>query len=80
MTSKKCVKSKDFNQHCTEFKMTDKSSIKITLSMLEKLHKQAEQAEKIPLLVFGVRRNDTDVFIITGELSIEKQKCSKRKQ
>ncbi len=78
---KKCVKKTiiQFDDFCTHFAMTDKESYKICLPMLEKLYNEALNANKRPLLVLGVRRNDREVFTLTAELSIEIQKCSKRK-
>jgi len=53
--------------------MTDKSSIKLCSSAIEELWNNSKQAEQTPQIVIGMRRNDTDVFIITGEVTIEKQ-------
>ena len=76
---KRSVKSPDikFDEFCTFFRMTDKDSFKICVTMLENLYKQATSADKKPLLVLGIRRNDTEVFTLTGELTIEKQRRTK---
>lgn len=66
-----------FDNHCVECKFTDKKSYSITLGVLEKLWSQSLNQNKEPLLVVGVRRNDDDVFILTGSIRIEKQKRSK---
>lgn len=67
-------KTKNPVKHCTAFKLSDKQSIKICLECLEKLWKQSKDAEQVPQLVIGVRRNDNELFVITGELTIEAQK------
>ena len=54
--------------------MTDKQSIKICRCMLEKLWKESEDAGKEPEIVIGVRKNDDEVFILSGKLTLEKQK------
>ena len=60
--------------YCTEFKMTDKKSFKLCLCVLEKLWQQAIDAKQDPQIVLGMRRNDDEIFTITGKLEIEKQK------
>jgi Holliday junction resolvase len=59
---------------CIECKFTDKKGFKVTLEMLEKLWNQSLVAKKKPLLVVGVRRNDNEVFVLTGELRSEQQR------
>ena len=71
---KKCVKATKFENHCTEFRLSEKSSFNIGLVMLEKLWEESTKANKDPLLVLGIRRNDNELFIVTGKLTIEKQK------
>lgn len=67
----------DANKHCVEFTATDKSKHTITLIMLEKLWNQALNANKQPFIVIGMRRNDSEMFTINGELKVEKQRRSK---
>lgn len=73
---KRTVKSKDtkFDDFCTHFSTTDKSSYRICLETLEKLYNHAWNANKRPLIVIGIRRNSNEIFTITGEISVEKQK------
>jgi len=59
---------------CTSFKFTEKSSIKICLECLNKLWDEAKQAGKDPQIVIGLRKNDDEIYVITGNLTIEKQK------
>ena len=66
-----------FDKYCVECKMTDKKSFPITLTILEKLWSQSLNANKEPLVVIGIRRNDDDVFILTGSIRIEKQRRTK---
>jgi hypothetical protein len=61
-------------QCCTHFKFTDKQSIKICLECLEKLWNEAKKTGKQPQLVIGLRKNDDEVYMLTGTLTIEKQK------
>ena len=62
------------NKPCTEFVMSDKSSIKICLSTLEKLWKQAKEAGQDAEIVIGLRRNNAEIFTISGKLEIEGQR------
>ena len=77
--SKKCVKSPEikFEDFCTVFVMSDKQEYRISQTKLEGLWNQSIQANKNPLVVIGIRRNESEVFIITGKLSIEKQRKMK---
>lgn len=54
--------------------MSDKQSIKICLSTLEKLWQQAKEAGQDAEIVIGLRRNNAEIFTITGRLDIEGQK------
>lgn len=65
------------NEYCIEYKSTDKNSIKICLETLEKIFKEAKRVNKIPKLVIGIRKSDNEMYMLTGEVSLEK--CSKRK-
>jgi len=66
-----------FENYCVEAKMTDQKSYSLTLGVLEKLWNQSLNANKEPLIVIGVRRNEDDVFILTGSIRIEKQRRTK---
>lgn len=59
---------------CTEFKFTDKQSIKICLSCIEDLWQKSKEAKQDAEIVIGIRRNNDEVFVITGKIAIEKQK------
>jgi len=59
---------------CTEFIMSDKQSYKICLSMLEKLWEQASKAGQEAQIVIAMRRNEDEIFTITGKLIIERQR------
>lgn len=79
MRVKKCVKSKEINfeDFCTVFFMSDKQEYRISQTKLEKLWNEAKNANKRPLIVVGIRRNDKEVFMITGELKLENQRREK---
>jgi hypothetical protein len=78
MRKKKCTATKiKFEDFCSHFNMTDKDSFKICRVMLENVWNQSLNANKRPLIVIGIRRNDNEVFTITGELTVEKQRKSK---
>jgi hypothetical protein len=54
--------------------MSDKQSYKICLSMLEKLWEQASKAGQEAQIVIAMRRNEDEIFTITGKLIIERQR------
>ena len=64
--------SKKRNQVCTECIYSDKSSIKITNNMLEKLISMAKETKKTPYLILGIKRNEKESFLLKGILTIEK--------
>lgn len=55
-----------------ECKFTDKKSYRIPLKVLEKLWEEALDSNKLPRLVIGIRRNNEEVFIINGDVSVER--------
>jgi len=75
----KCKKASKqlLEDSCSYFTMTDKTSHRISLLELERVWNQSLNANRSPLIVMGIRRNDNEVFMITGELTIEKQRRSK---
>jgi len=54
------------------YKITDKLSFKLTNKLLEKLLKESKIAKKLPLLVLGIKRNEKEMFMIEGKLTIKK--------
>ena len=74
---KKCVKDIKFNNYCTVFQLSDTSNCKVGLATLEKLWNESMKANKKPLIVLGVRRNDNELFMITGEVKLEPQRRKK---
>ena len=79
MKRKKCVKSPEikFEDFCTLFVMSDDKEYRISQTKLEKLWNEALNANKRPLIVVGIRRNDKEVFMITGEVKLENQRRAK---
>jgi Holliday junction resolvase len=70
LKSKETLKTEDYVIEC---KYTDKSGIKITLAMLEKLCKKAKSLNKIPRLVLGIKKNETQNFLLKCNVVIERK-------
>ena len=62
------IKYKDFLIEC---KFTEKKGFRITLTLLEKIWREALDVSKDPLIVIGIRRNEKEIFTLTGKLEIE---------
>jgi hypothetical protein len=57
--------------------MTDKKSCNVCASLLEDIFSKSVKAGKKALLILGIRRNDDEIFILEGEVKVEKQRRSK---
>lgn len=64
------LKTKEF---CIEVKFTDKKGYRITQQLLEKIWDEALTAHKLPKLVIGFPRNETDLFIITCNIETKRK-------
>jgi len=71
---KKCTKDVKFEDYCTLFVMSDKKEYRISQTKLEGLWNQSLNANKRPLIVVGIRRNENEVFMLTAEVKLEKQR------
>lgn len=65
------------NNQCVEYFYTDKSRYMICLTALEKLLKQAHNANKEAYIVIAIRKNESEIVVINGEVKVEKQKRKK---
>ena len=54
--------------------MSDKKEYRISQTKLEGLWNQSLNANKRPLIVVGIRRNENEVFMLTAEVKLEKQR------
>ena len=59
------------SDYCIEVKFTEKKGFRITTQMLNKLWNQALTANKEPLLVIGIKREDGNTFLLNCKLTIE---------
>jgi len=68
--SNKKLKTEDYVIDC---KYSDKKGIKITLELLESLVEKSNNLKKLPLLILGLKRNDTENFLLECNIKIEKK-------
>jgi len=66
----KILNTEDYVVDC---KYSDTKGIKITLESLEKLIKKSKALKKKPLLIWGLKRNDSENFILKCNIEIEKK-------
>ena len=59
------------SDYCIEVKFTEKKGYRITLQSLEKLWEQSLNANKLPKLIVGIRRNDKEIFILNCNIEVE---------
>jgi hypothetical protein len=65
--------SPSFSHYCTNVNFTDKNKISITLAFLNKFYDESLKAKKKPFVIFGIKRNEKEIFIIEGELKLERK-------
>lgn len=64
------LKTKDYVIEC---KFTDKKGYRITQKLLEKIWNDALDAHKLPRLVIGFPRNETELFMIACNIEIKRK-------
>jgi Holliday junction resolvase len=55
-----------------ECKITDKKGFNVTLTILEKLWKEALEAQKEPIIEIAIKRKDREYFRIQGLVTLER--------
>lgn len=63
-----------YKDYVIECKFTDKKGFRITLNILEKLWKEALEAQKEPILEIGIRRNENEIFKLQCLVTTERMK------
>ena len=73
MVQKKNNKKFNTEDYVIECKYTDKKGIKVTLDILEKLCEKSKNLKKLPLLILGIKRNETENFLLKCNVVIERK-------
>lgn len=63
----------NFKNYCIEVKQTDKNGFRISTKILEKLWGQSLSVNKIPYLVIGIKRSESEYFILKCNISLERK-------
>ena len=63
----------DYKDFCIECKVSDKKGYRITTELLEKMWGQSLQMNKEPVLIIGIKRNDTQMFTLHCKINIERK-------
>lgn len=63
-----------YDDICIVNKITDENNLKLTLKALETLWRKAKKISKKPCLILGIRRNDSEIFLLQCFLNIKKNK------
>lgn len=71
-TNKTIISGSLVKDYSIAYRITDKSSFKLTNKLLEELLKESKIAKKLPLLVLGIRKNDKEMFMIEGIVKVKK--------
>ena len=62
------------SEFCIECKYTDKKGFRISNEILEKLWEQSFSVSKLPKLIIGITRNETEMFILNCDITIQRKK------
>ena len=63
----------NYKEYCIECKQTDKNGFRISTKILEKLWGSALSVNKIPYLVIGIKRSETEYFVLKCNISLERK-------
>jgi len=63
----------DTDKYAIEAKYTDKKGFRIPLTMVEKIWSEALDMGKEPLLSIGIKRNDTEVFVLDCQIRLQRK-------
>jgi len=62
-----------FQDYCIECKTTNKKGFKITQQIIEKLWNESLDASKEPLLIIGIPRNETQIFMLECKITTRRK-------
>jgi hypothetical protein len=63
----------NYKNYSIEAKYTDKKSYSIKLDLIEKIWEKSLEMNKDPLLIIGMKRNDTQIFTLRCEINLERK-------
>jgi len=63
----------DYKDYCIEVKYTDKKSFSITAGILEKIWNEALAANKEPMIMIGIPKDDNNLFMIEGRIIVKRK-------
>jgi len=62
-----------YGDYCIECKFTEKKGFRVSKQILEKLWNDSLDASKEPLLIIGIDRNDNEMFVVEGRVTVRKK-------
>lgn len=62
-----------FSQNHVYSTLSDNNKIVLSLEIIEKIYKQAESSKKTPYFILGIKRNDNEIFVLEGNLKLERR-------
>ena len=62
----------NYKNFALECKFSQKKGYRVSLDTIEKLWSQALSLNKMPRLIIGIQRNDSEVFILNCDITLER--------
>jgi len=61
------------SEYCIEIKYTDKLGFRVSQKILEKLWSESLESNKLPKLIIGMPKSESDMYILTCDLHVQKR-------
>jgi hypothetical protein len=62
-----------YENKAIECKFTEKKGFRISLDLLENIWSKALDVNKQPYLIIGIKRNETEIFMLKCDISLERK-------